>query len=131
MRYEGYNLEIEGLQLPYINGINIFANSSYKLTKNPRLIYEWTDETGKIHHDTSIDERVVISFTIKDRSLEEHQFLLPLFSKSERLTVKYYDDFDDQYKTSEFFVENKEETTGIVSRDSIYYAPLQIILKEY
>lgn len=131
MIYDGYLIEIGDLKLPYIEDANVFENGSFQITKEPRLANEWTDIVGVIHHETTETERVVISFTIKDRDINLQKKITTLFAKNENIFVKYYDSFDDEYKEGYFFVETKEEIVGIASKDNVYYKPMNIVLKEY
>lgn len=131
MSYKGYLIEINGLRLPYIDGVNIFENGAYNFQKERRSNFDWTDITGKNHHEVTPTERAVIKFKIKERTLEQQKKLIALFSTLENIQVTYYDDYLCEYVTSRFYVDNKTQTTGIATRDNIYYKAEEITLKEY
>ena len=129
--YEGYLLEVNGLKLPYIDGVNIFENGTYTFQKEHRSVYDWTDITGINNHEVTPAERATIRFKIKERTLEQQEKLEPLFSSLENMQVTYYDDYLCRYVTGFFYVSNKTQTTGIATRDNIYYKAEEIVLKEY
>lgn len=131
MKYEGYLIEVEGLQLPYVENANVFQNGSFQLNKESRMTNEWVDITGLVHHEETEDEITSIKFTIKERDILLQNKISSLFSKRENINVKYYDSFNDEYKEGLFYMENKEEVIGIATKDNVYYNPISISLKEY
>lgn len=131
MNYNGYLIKINDLKLPYVDNANVFKNGSFQLDKESKIKNEWTDITGKIHHEETSQDRAIISFTIKERDVNLQQKIAKLFEMNENISVEYYDSFDDTYKEGLFYTENKTEVVGIATRDNVYYNPTSIVLKEY
>lgn len=131
--YLGYQLEINGLKLPIPDGeeSSILQNGSYNFRKESRVLNEWTDANGTRHADVARSPKVSINFTIKEHSQEQQNKLSPLFRKRENIFLEYWDDYDSEYKTGDFYIESMEAVSSIATEDTVYYAPLSITLKEY
>lgn len=131
--YEGYQLRIGELKLPIPDGElkSILVADSYKYNRERRLIAEWQDANGKYHHETYPEEKTTISFTIKERSMEQQALLRPLLSKRNNIEVEYWDDVNEGYKTGLFFINNIEAVSSIATEDKIYYGTMDVTLTEY
>lgn len=135
--YLGYQLMIEELTLPYLQGTdtNIIVNGTFAVTKERRVANEWTDANGHLHRELYEDARTIIRFTIKERTAEQHALLRPLLEinpyDDTPLLVTYWDDESGEYKVGEFYLDNVEAVTSIATQDDIYYGALNITLTEY
>lgn len=133
MAYSGYQVKIGTLKLPCPDGYNItiVENGSYSLVRGKRLVSEWQDANGDYHHETYQKNKATIKFTIKERSQEQQASLSELFESNENINVEYWDDYDQEYKTGVFFVDEIEAITSIATLDKIYYGAINITLTEY
>lgn len=133
MVYEGYQLKIGSLKLPCPDGYNItiVENGSYSLVRGKRIISDWQDANGDFHHETYNKNKATIRFTIKERSQEQQASLHELFDSSENIEVEYWDDYDQEYKTGLFYMDDIEAITSIATLSNIYYGSINITLTEY
>lgn len=133
MAYQGYQLKIGNLKLPIPDGENksIFKPGTYSFNKSKRLIAEWQDSTGKIHHEVFPNDKVKISFTISERTKEQHALLRPLLESRNNIYVEYWDDINGTYNNGYFFIDEISNVSSIATLDTIYYDELNVVLTEY
>lgn len=132
-KYNGYQLKMGNLLLPIPDGekSSVFEEGSYTFSKGKRLIEDWMDANRTVHHVVSPNDKVTISFTIKDRTQEQQEVIKPLIEKKEDIFLEYWDDINMEYKTGVFFIENIDNVSSIATKEKIYYAPLNVMLTEY
>lgn len=131
--YNGYQLKIGDLKLPCPDGYNItiVENGTYSLVRGKRLITDWQDANGDFHHETYAKDKSVINFTIKERSREQQESLHELFASDENIEVEYWDDYEQEYRTGLFYMDEVEAITSVATLDNIYYGSINITLTEY
>lgn len=131
--YEGYQIKVGELKLPIPDGElkSIFVPDSYNFNREKRLIAEWQDANGKFHHETYPEEKTTISFTIKERSMEQQALLRPLLSQRNNIEAEYWDDINEGYKKGLFFIDKIDSISSIATEDKIYYGELDVTLTEY
>ena len=127
MSYAGYRIKVGDVIIPNL----LISKGSYSFKKNKREAGSWTDANGIDHYAYHDARQTVIQFSIKERSLEEHKTIAPIFAAQDNLTVEYWDEYDCEYKTGRFRMAEPQikhiETPG----NNIRYATAQIALTEY
>lgn len=127
MSYQGYRIKIGDTIVPNL----LISKGSYSFRKNKRVAGSWTDANGIGHYANHKARQAVIQFSIKERNLEEHQSIAPIFAAQDNLTVEYWDEYACEYVTGNFRMSEPQikhiETPG----NDIRYATAQIVLTEY
>lgn len=110
---------------------SLIARGSYSFIKDKRVSGSWEDGNG-ISHDNIFDKRkVTITFSLRERSLEEQESLAGIFATQENVLVTYFDDYDCTFKQGNFKMNAPTINHLNVSYENIEYAATQIILEEY
>ena len=126
MSYAQYRVKI---------GETVIKNSmigpdSYQITKDERVISVWKDANQVEHREMDPVLKTSISFTIRERSMEDQQTIAPIFATLSNLTVEYWDDILGNYATGTFYM----APPTIQSRRhgaSLLYMETQVNLTEY
>ena len=131
--YKGYQLMISNIKLPYLDetDVNIIEPGTYSTNDSQRLIEEWQDMDGDIHREVFSNKKTSIQFTIKERTLEQQEKILPILKKYNNIVVTYWSDSEAVYKTGLFFIESIDSLTSIATKDTIYYGETTIQLMEH
>jgi len=127
MSYLGYRLSINNT----IIYSNLIAPGSYSLQKQQRMVYTWKDANQVEHHDATGVPKIVISFSLRERSLSEQASVAGIFSSYENITVTYWDDIAGDYETGTFYMDPPTFSHHNAQAGSIMYDPTQITLTEY
>lgn len=126
MSYAQYRVKI---------GETVIKNSmigpdSYEITKDERVISVWKDANQVDHQEMAPELKTSISFTIRERSMEDQQTIAPIFATLSNLTVEYWDDILGEYVTGTFHMappKIKSRRHGA----SLLYFETQVNLTEY
>ena len=124
--YEGYRLKI---------GNDIFPNrfiskGTYHCTENKRVVGKWVDADLVETEITTGVPKAVISFKIIEHdSGQEHNEILNFF-KSEEVTVTYYSDKTDSYRTSVFNISEIDFSHSNAFKSYISYNATPVTLTE-
>ena len=124
--YLGYRVIIDGTAIPE----NMMVRGSYGATPTERVIYTWTDANQVRHNDISPVPRMEIGFSIRRRTLAEHETIMAAFSSLNNKAVTYWDDKSCTYKTGTFKID-APQFVSYVEFDALYYMPTAIHMTEY
>lgn len=127
MSYLGYRIKIGNTIIPN----NLIHPNSWNYTPTKKIIKQWEDANGTIHQDIRIIPRVEIKFSIRIRTLADHEEIASVFATQENLTVTYWDDVTCAYKTGTFFMDAPSFTHINTSTEQILYDATEIHLTEY
>lgn len=102
--YNGYRIKLNGTIFPN----KYIAKGSFKITNQKRVIEIWKDSNQVEHEVTVASTKALITFTIIPRSFAEHQKIMEFTALryGGTVTVEYYDDKNDVYKTASCRLEN-------------------------
>lgn len=127
MSYLGYRIKIGDTIIPN----NLIHPSSWRYTPTKKIIKQWEDANGTIHQDIRTIPRAEITFSIRVRTLDEHETIASVFATQESLTITYWDDVTCTYKTGTFFMDAPSFTHISTSTERILYDATEIHLTEY
>ena len=127
MSYNGYRVKIGDTTVSNL----LISSGSYSILKSRRLIRQWTDANGKDHYDYFQNPKVTIKFSLRERTLAEHESIKNLFTTYDNLYVEYWDDYDCAYKTGYFRMEEPKISHAKAPGADIRYSATPIELKEY
>lgn len=128
--YRGYLLKINGVTLPFLDGSNIIEVGSYKFEKSKNTASEWTDSWGNRHVEDYHNPKIEISFTIKDRTEEQQAKLKGLFGVDGIIRVEFFDDYIQEYASSDFVIDSMGALQAIATPETIMYKSMDIRLRE-
>ena len=103
---------------------------SYQITKNERVISTWKDANQVEHREMADELKTSISFTIRERSMADHQTIAPIFATLKNLSVEYWDDITGDYATGTFYMDPPTIQTRRHGA-SLLYMETQVNLTEY
>ncbi len=126
MAYSGYRIKIGGTIFPN----NDMAKGSYSFERSPRVSKSWDDLTGIEHETYYPDEKVTITFSIREHTASDHPLLASFFT-SRSVTVEYWNDNINDYSTGEFNIERFSWKHITVTPDGALYGATKITLKEW
>lgn len=135
MSYDGYLIKIGGmwdyggLKLPIVDGANVIKNGTYLVRTEEKIVREWDDLLG-YHHIETFGDKIIVEFTIKERTEAQNQLLRDLFNPLPGTRVTYYDPKTQQYYSKEFKFEFPENIVTIATDKGVYYAETSVILTE-
>lgn len=127
MSYLGYRIKIGDTIIPN----NLIHPGSWEYTPTKKIVKQWEDANGTIHQDIRIIPRGEITFSIRIRSLSDHETIASVFATQENLAVTYWDDVTCAYKTGAFFMDAPSFKHINTSTEQILYDATQIHLTEY
>lgn len=125
--YSGYRVKINGIIIQNV----MIKRGSFSCKKVRRTILSKYDAAGVLHEIKSAHETYEISFTIRERSIEEHAEIMQALQKQDQVTVEFWNDFLVEYSTGIFRIEDFACEHTNVTGDSLRYKDLPLTLKEY
>ena len=125
--YLGYRIIVNGITIPD----NMIKRGSFNATPQKRVVYSWVDANKVDHEDILENRKMSINFSLKVRSLSEHEAIKDVFDAEEFVTVTYWDDKSCSYKTGLFKMDAPTFTHRNTLWGDILYEPTQIHLVEY
>ena len=133
--YKGYLIKFNNLSLPMvtINGrtFNTFVLGSYQvLPSGKQEVGSWTDANGKSVVSYFPHKRTKITFSIEQRTAEQHASLSDLWNFPPEQEVEYWDDVTASYKTGIFRMANVTFNHSFDDANNMYYADTQVTLEE-
>ncbi len=126
MSYQGYRVKIAGIEIPNM----LIASGTYSSRKEPRIAGSWTDGYGKKHIEYHSQKRTVITFSIRERNLEEQKSIKDVFANTKNVVVEYWDDFECEYKTGVFDMANITVSHKKATNENVLYNATQFKLEE-
>ena len=101
MSYLGYRLIVNGTTIYN----SMIKTGSYQMTPAKRIVTTWTDANLVEHQEVLSNRKVNISFSLRERNLEEQDSIKGIFALQENIPVTYWDDEDCEYKTGTFYMD--------------------------
>ena len=126
MTYLGYRLIINGITISN----DLIQKGTYQFTKAKREAGNWLDANLTEHQDIYSNRKTEISFSLRERNLNEQDSLKDIFEVQENVPVTYWDDYSCEYITSTFYMD-APKITHRNSIGGINYAATPIHLVEY
>ena len=126
MSYQGYRVKINGTIIPNV----LVASGSYSFNKQPRIAGYWTDSKGEKHMEYHEKMRSIITFSIRERNLEEHESIKDIFNNQKKVNVEYWDDYECVYHTGVFDILGVTINHKKALSTDILYNATQIRLEE-
>lgn len=134
-RFKGYLIKVAGVEMPP----HFIAAESYVVSPNQRQDTDpFVDAYGVLDRTVLPHKRTKISFSTQDElSLIEKIELQKFFAAGtidvveRKVTVEYWDDENNEYKTGTFYQPDYEYSVISYSYDDIRYSPIKVILIEY
>lgn len=125
--YQGYRIKING---------NIIENTmiergSYSFEKKRRIIREYFDSTGTKHQILSPRETATVTFTLKERNLQEHSVVMKTLEIENNVEVEYWNDKKLKYELGYFKIESYRLEHSNATKGDINYKSTPITLTEY
>lgn len=127
MAYQGYRLKINNVVFPN----HYVSRGTYKSSRNPRKAGTYNDILGVSHDVFYPTEKTLIEFSVKPHSTDEHTTLASYFTSRSNVTVEYFDNNTETYKTGTFRVVDFTWQEDNATSTSIDYAETPIKLEEY
>jgi len=124
--YLGYRVIVNGITIPE----TMMIRESFSTTPGERVIYTWVDANQFTHEEVSETPKMSIEFSIRRRTLAEHEALLDAFEFFQNVYVTYWDDRSCTYKTGLFKMDPPQFVT-FVEMDELWYSATAIQLTEY
>lgn len=125
--YQGYRLKINNAEIPN----SIIARGTYQIDTEDRIAEQYTDAYGVDHIRMFAKTKTVITFSVREHNSAEHQIISSYFSKRANVSVEFYDDDTDTYKSGLFrIIKNPYSHKNTYGRN-IQYNATQIKLEEY
>lgn len=126
MAYAGYRIKINNTIFPNHD----MAKGSFNITRNPRIARTWKDIQGINHEIYYPTGQTVITFSIREHEPEDHATLAAFFSTRSNVTVYYWDDNADDYRSGTFTIKDIKWKHRTVEATGAYYEATQITLEE-
>lgn len=126
MSYDGYRVKIGST----IISNDMIQKGSYSFIKEKRMPASWNDASMYEHQQVQSKRKVSITFNIRERDMTEQDSIKGIFATEENISVKYWDDYDCEYKEGTFYM----QAPTITHRNTIggiRYAATTIKLTEY
>ena len=124
--YLGYRVIIDGITIPE----TMIVKRSFGTTPQERLAGSWVDANLISHDEVNDNPKVVVAFTLRKRTLSDHETYTELFEDFNNKMVTYWDDRSCTYKTGRFKMA-RPNFVSYVEGNELYYDPTQIQLTEY
>lgn len=124
--YANYRLKINGV----IYNDSYIAKGSYKCEEARRVVRSWTDANGITHEEYAPTPKATISFAIREHDTNEHPALVTALSDYNDVTVEFYNDRTDSYRSGTFRIETIPFSHRNLEAGGILYNTTQIKLTE-
>lgn len=96
--YKGYRMKINGVVFPD----NYIAKGSYSCVEKKRVVETWKDANLVEHEISTGIPKATIAFSIAQHLTENHAAIIAFFQQEDNITVEYYSDRTDSYRTANF-----------------------------
>lgn len=124
--FKGYLLKIEGKELP------VLYIAKYKATPNQlQDDSSYQDSTGELHREILPHTRSKIDFTTKYLWIEDKIVFQSYFPTRTRLSVEYWNDETNAYRTGDFYVPDIDFEIYRIVGKRMEYKPVRVALIEY
>nr|DAU37946.1 MAG TPA: hypothetical protein [Caudoviricetes sp.] len=118
---------------------NYIQFDTYNSTPNQREEIDAyrDDNTRELYRATADGMKTAISFSTKDLDLNKKMAIQQFFTnatvigKERKVYLTYWNDEDNVYKSSYFYIPDIKFTIKRIESDNIFYEPLDIELIEY
>lgn len=134
MAYNGYLLKLGGTQLP----LKYIKHGTYKATPSQMIDLDpYRDADGYMHRGVLAHDPAKIEWETPYLNTSLMQSLLALLKNAmsdtteRKLSVEYYDDYNNSYRTGDFYLPDIVFVPYVVSSAEILYTPTRIALIEY
>lgn len=126
LTYAGYRLIVGGTTISN----DLIQKGSYSFVKQKRIATEFKDSVLTDHQQVLPNRKVIISFSLRERNLEEQDSVKGIFATQENVSVTYWDDYECTYKTGTFYMD-APQITHRNTVGGINYNSTPITLTEY
>ena len=126
MSYAGYRVKIGSTVIKN----TMIAPESYGIVKEERVIYTWKDADQVEHRDIADTLKTKISFSIRERTMDEQASIAAIFGTLKNLTVEYWDDIAGDYVTGTFYM-SAPNIQSVRFGAALLYRETAITLTEY
>lgn len=127
MSYDGHRITIGEIDITN----DWIAPGTFNITPTKRIIDSWTDADLVEHQDILETRKMVIEFSIRERTLADQLTIAEIFSEQEDISVSYYDDISGTYKNGTFYMDAPKFSHLNTKTGQILYAATPIKLTEY
>ena len=126
LTYAGYRLIVGSTTISN----DLIKKGSYSFIKQKRVANSFNDAALVEHQQVLDDRKVVISFSLIERDLDEQDSIKGIFDTQENISVTYWDDYECKYNTGTFYM-NAPQITHRNTIGGINYDATPITLTEY
>ena len=126
MSYSGYRVKIGSTIIKN----TMIAPESYGIVKQERVISTWKDANQIEHRDMADTLKTRISFSIRERTMDEQASIAAIFATLKNLPVEYWDDIAGDYATGTFYMDPPTIQSARFG-GSLLYRETPITLTEY
>lgn len=126
MTYYSYRIAINGIIITN----DLVQKGTYKAVPTKRVVDSWLDANLIEHQDVLPTRKMDITFSLRERNLDEQDSLKGIFATQENVFVTYWDDKTCAYKSGMFRME-APEFSHLSTVGGINYAETPIHLIEY
>ena len=126
MSYAGYRVKIGSTVIKN----TMIAPESYSVVKEERVIYTWKDANQIEHRDMADTLKTKITFSIRERKMDEQTSIASIFANLKNLTVEYWDDITGDYATGTFYMD-APSIQSVRFGAELLYRETPITLTEY
>lgn len=99
--YQGYRLKINNVIFPDI----YISRGSYSCIEDERVVEIWTDANFVEHKITTGVPKATITFSLAEHPMDKHSEIVQFFQQNDGITIEYYADKRDAYRTATFRLE--------------------------
>lgn len=118
----------------YINGVpfndSYISKGTYSCERQKRVIGSWKDANGIDHEELAPTDKTIISFDLREHNSSEHALIIPFFQDKDNISITYYDDRSDSYKSGRFRCSNIKFSHLNLTSNNIDYKAAQVTLTE-
>lgn len=126
MSYQGYRVKINGVTIPNM----LIASGTYSIKHEPRIAGRWTDGNGVKHIEYHSQKCATITFSIRERNMQEQESIKDIFLNTKNVIVEYWDDCECKYKTGVFDMSSVTLSHKKAISNGILYNATQVKLGE-
>lgn len=125
--YKGYRVKINGTEVPNL----MISAGTYSFVKKNRTIQKYEDGNGIEHNEYFDTSKANISFSLRERTLEEQESIKDIFAQLDNIEVTYWDDYACEYKTGIFKMEEPKIKHKSAVGNDLQYNTTAIVLEEH
>lgn len=124
--YQGYRLKINNVTFPDI----YISKGSYNCTEDKRVVEVWTDANHVEHEITTGEPKAKITFSIAEHPMEKHSEIIRFFQQDDDITVEFYSDKSDTYRTANCRLKPIKFSHKFASGNRVFYEKAEVNLIE-